>query len=136
MTDRARWQEMFDGLMCRVGGRFARVEPRRRARALVLGLMSDLPSKNCWSLAEYAGDDHPAGMQHLLRQAVWDADALRDDVRALAVEQLGTDEALLVTAGRIENAHHRRRHPARRGPHRGASGDPTTAGRDHLSGTV
>lgn len=125
-VDPARWQEMFDGLMCRVAGRFARVEPRRRARAFVLGLLSDLPRKNCWSLAEYAGDDSPAGMQHLLRKAVWDADAVRDDVRTIAMEHLGADEALLVvdetgdlkkgghtvgvqrqytgTAGRIENA--------------------------------
>src|SRR5437588_10852220 len=126
MTDRARWQEMFDGLMCRVGGRFARVEPRRRARALVLGLMSDLPSKNCWSLAEYAGDDHPAGMQHLLRQGVWDADAPRDDLRALAVERHGTEEALLGTAGRIGTRHHRRRPPARRGTPAAGTGRTTT----------
>src|SRR4029077_16606244 len=36
-------------------GRFARVEPRRRVRALVLGCLSDLPRKNCWSIAGWAG---------------------------------------------------------------------------------
>lgn len=55
--------------MGRIAGRFARVEPRRRARALVLGLLSDLPRKNCWTLAEYAGDTTPDGMQHLLTEA-------------------------------------------------------------------
>jgi site-specific recombinase XerD len=39
----ARWQETFDNLMGRVAGRFARVEPRRRMRKLVLGLLSDPP---------------------------------------------------------------------------------------------
>jgi hypothetical protein len=34
--------------MGRITGRFARVEPRRRARRLVLGLLSDLPRKNGW----------------------------------------------------------------------------------------
>ncbi|AEM82448.1 hypothetical protein Strvi_2740 [Streptomyces violaceusniger Tu 4113] len=45
--------------MGRIAGRFARVEPRRRAREFVLGLLSDLPRKNCWTLAEYAGDPSP-----------------------------------------------------------------------------
>jgi hypothetical protein len=48
-------------LLGRVAGRFGRVEPRRRARALVLGLLSDLPRKNCWTLAEHAGDATPDG---------------------------------------------------------------------------
>lgn len=117
---------MFDQLMGRVAGRFARVESRRRCTALVLGLLSDLPRKNCWTLAEYAGDATPDGMQHLLHRAKWDADTVRDDVRAYVVENLSDDEAVLVvdetgdlkkatatvgvqrqytgTAGQIENA--------------------------------
>jgi SRSO17 transposase len=65
-------------------------------------------------------------MRHLLRKAVWDADAVRDDIRAVAVKRLGTADAIPVvdetgdvkkgvhtvgvqrqytgTAGRIENA--------------------------------
>ena len=35
-------------------------------------------------------------MQHLLARAVWDADAVRDDVRAYVVEHLGDPEAVLV----------------------------------------
>ncbi|MGQ0840009.1 IS701 family transposase [Actinokineospora sp.] len=112
--------------MARVAGRFGRVEPRRWARSFVLGLLSDLPRKNCWTIAEHAGDATPDGMQHLLSRAVWDADEVRDDVRDVAVERLGDVEAMLVvdetgdvkkgectvgvqrqytgTAGRIENA--------------------------------
>jgi SRSO17 transposase len=48
----------------------------------VLGLLADLPRKNCWTIAEHAGDPNPDGMQHLLGRAVWDEDAVRDDVRA------------------------------------------------------
>ncbi|WP_128382095.1 hypothetical protein [Streptomyces cavernae] len=47
--------------MTRIAGRFARVEPRRRVRDLVLGLLSDLPRKNCWSIAEWAGQASPHG---------------------------------------------------------------------------
>ena len=125
-VDPARWQELLDELLGRVAGRFARVELRRRARAFVLGLLADLPRKNCWTIAEHIGDPSPDGMQHLLARAVWDEDAVRDEVRAYVVEHLGADEAVLVvdetgdlkkgtttvgvqrqytgTAGRIENA--------------------------------
>jgi SRSO17 transposase len=82
--------------MGRIAGRFARVEPRRRARAFVLGLVSELRRKNCWTIAEQAGDATPDGMQHLLAGARWDADAVRDDVRGYVVEHLGSPDAVLV----------------------------------------
>ncbi|MFD3377595.1 MULTISPECIES: IS701 family transposase [unclassified Streptomyces] len=112
--------------MGRIAGRFARVEPWRRTGRLVLGLRSDLPRKNCWSIAEWAGETSPHGMQQLLSRAVWDADAVRDDVCEYVVEHLHDEAAVLVvdetgdvkkgtrtfavqrqytgTAGRIENA--------------------------------
>jgi hypothetical protein len=95
-VDPARWQELFDAVMGRVARRFPRVEPRRHARALVLGLLADLPRKNCWTIAEHAGQATPDGLQHLLSGAVWDHDAVRDDVRALLVEHLGEEGAVLV----------------------------------------
>jgi SRSO17 transposase len=82
--------------MGRVARRFPRVEPRRHARALVLGLLADLPRKNCWTIAEHAGQATPDGLQHLLSGAVWDHDAVRDDVRALLVEHLADPGAVLV----------------------------------------
>jgi SRSO17 transposase len=82
--------------MGRIAGRFARVESRRHARDLVLGLLSDLPVKNCWTLSEHAGDGSPDGMQHLLCRAVWDHDGVRDDLRNYVVEHLGDVEAVLV----------------------------------------
>jgi hypothetical protein len=66
----SRWQELFDEMMGRVAGRFGRVELRRRARAFVRGLLADLPRKNCWTIAEHAGDPNPDRMQHLLARAV------------------------------------------------------------------
>jgi SRSO17 transposase len=112
--------------MLRIGGRFRRVEPRRRARVFILGLLAGLPRKNCWTLAEQAGEASPAGLQHLLSRACWDADGVRDDIRDYVVERLGDPAAVLVvdetgdvkkgtatagvarqytgTAGRVENA--------------------------------
>jgi hypothetical protein len=80
--DPACWQEVWEELWGQVAGRFGRADLRWRARAFVGGLLADLPRKNCWTIAEHAGDPTPDGMQHLLARAVWDHDAVRDDVRA------------------------------------------------------
>jgi len=82
--------------MGQVAGRFWRVEPRRRARAFVLGLLSGLPRANCWTIAEQAEDATPGGMQHLLSRARWDADGVRDDLREYVTGQLGDPDAVLV----------------------------------------
>jgi DDE superfamily endonuclease len=94
-VDPLRWRAALDELLGRIAGRFGRVEPRRHARALVLGLLADLPRKNCWTIAEHAGTTSPDGLQHLLARAVWDADALRDDVRDYVTSHLGDPEAVL-----------------------------------------
>jgi SRSO17 transposase len=125
-VDDDRWRAQFDELMGWIAGRFARVETRRRASVFVLGLMSKLPRKNCWSIAEHAGDASPAGLQHLVSRASWDHHGVRDDLRDYVVAGLGAEGAVLVvdetgdlkkgagtvgvqrqytgTAGRIENA--------------------------------
>jgi SRSO17 transposase len=62
----------------------------------VLGLLVPLPRKNCWTIAEQAGDTTPDGMQHLLARARWDADGVRDEVRSFVVEHLDEPQAVLV----------------------------------------
>jgi SRSO17 transposase len=63
---------------------------------LVLGLLADLPRKNCWTIAAWAGEATPHGMQHLLCRATWYADAVRADARSNVVEHLHGDAAVLV----------------------------------------
>ena len=72
-----------------LAGCFARVEPRRQARKYVTGLIGDLPRKNCWVLAEQAGDQTPGRMQRLLERAAWDAADAMAAVREFAVTHLG-----------------------------------------------
>ena len=120
------WRAETDRLLDRMAGRFARVETRRRARGFLLGLLADLPRKNCWTIAEHAGDRDPHGMQHLLARASWDTDGAHDDLRDYVITYLGDADSVLVvdetgdlkkgvctvgvqrqytgTAGRIENA--------------------------------
>jgi SRSO17 transposase len=120
-----RWGDGLDALHARLGRRFVRSEPRQRALAYLRGLLSPIERKNGWQLAEQAGEPTPDGMQHLLARADWDADDVRDDLRAYVVEHLGDVDAVLVvdetgflkkgtksagvqrqysgTAGRVEN---------------------------------
>lgn len=66
--DPARWRQGFEAAMGRIAGRFARYEPRLRAGRLVLGLLSDLPRKNCWVRHEAPCDR--VGVEDLYRRAV------------------------------------------------------------------
>jgi SRSO17 transposase len=119
------WARGLDDVMARLAPRFGRVEPRRRALAYLRGLLAPVGRKNGWQLAEAAGDRTPDGMQDFLGRMRWDADAVRDDLRAYVVEHLGDPGAVLVldetgfvkkgtrsvgvqrqysgTAGRVEN---------------------------------
>ncbi len=90
------WSGTLDALHARVAARFGRAEPRRRVRADVAGLLSPVERKNGWQLAEQAGEATPTGMQRLLAGAKWDADAVRDDLRAYVVERLGDPAAVRI----------------------------------------
>ena len=76
---------------------FARKKPLAQARKYLTGLISDLPRKNSWTLAEHAGDATPDRMQRLLNHAVWDHDAAQGVVRGFVAEQLW-DQPLVVAA--------------------------------------
>ena len=120
------WDQDLDMLYQRIAPRFRRAEPRRRARTYLQALLSPCERKNGWQLAELVGETTPDGVQRLLNAADWDADLVRDDLRAYVVEHLADPEAVLVidetgflkkgdksvgvkrqysgTAGRIENS--------------------------------
>lgn len=95
-VDPERWIVTLNDLLGRIAGRFGRIEPRRAAGAYVRGLLADIDRKNCWNLAEHAGQAGPQAMQRLLRTARWDADAVRDDIRASVIERLGPGGVLIV----------------------------------------
>ena len=86
------WSGEFGDFVARFAGRFGRVESRRRMVSYLRGLLGESERKNGWTLAEAAGDSGPQGMQRLLNHYLWDADAVRDDVRDAVVELLGDPE--------------------------------------------
>ena len=125
MQEMAGWTEELEHLHARLAPHFARTEPRQRVRAYVEGILGGAERRNGWHLAEAAGEATPYGMQRLVASAAWDADRVRDDLRAYVVQSLGDPDAVLVldetgflkkgtksagvarqysgTAGRIEN---------------------------------
>jgi SRSO17 transposase len=96
MVEAGRVAEKLDLLVGRLGPLFARPEPLRQAGKYVRGLMSDLPRKNCWTLAEYAGDTTPDRMQRLLERACWDTMAAMGTVRDFVAEHLDDGGGLAV----------------------------------------
>ena len=119
------WERELAALKARIGPVFGRAEVRATAGAFLDGLLSGVGRKTGWLRAEQAGLERPYRMQSLLGRSRWDADALRDCVRADVIEALGDRDGVLVvdetgfikkgehsvgvarqysgTAGRIEN---------------------------------
>ena len=85
----AAWSESFNELFAQVAGAFGNAAVRRHGRAYLLGLLSQAERKNGWTLAEFAGDVSPDGLQRLLNFSPWDEDACRDAGRRYAVARLG-----------------------------------------------
>jgi len=92
----ARWADEVVAIGERIGHRFVRSEPRRRAAAYIRGLLGDAERKNGWQLAEHLGEATPDGIQHLLARADWDADAVRDDLTRYVSGALGDPDGVLV----------------------------------------
>ncbi len=90
------WGQALDRLHQHIGRHVRRPEPRQRLLRYLHALLSPCERKNGWQLAELAGDPTPDGMQRLLNAAQWDADAVRDDLRAYVVEHLGDPDAVLI----------------------------------------
>lgn len=119
------WEGELAALKSRLSGAFGRAELRRSAGAFIDGALSGVARKTGWQLAEQAGLAGPYRLQSLLGRSVWEADGLRDLVRAEVLTALGDAGGVLVvdetgflkkgthsagvarqysgTAGRVEN---------------------------------
>lgn len=81
-------QMALEELMGQVGTCFARIEPRLQAGTCVRALLSDLPERNGWTIAEWAGDPTPDRTQRLLARARWDTLGAMGAVRRFLVSRL------------------------------------------------
>jgi SRSO17 transposase len=67
---------------------FARTQTWLQAGKYLNALVSDLPSRNGWTVAEQAGDRSPARAQRLLNRASWDEATAMSQVRRYAAAGL------------------------------------------------
>jgi SRSO17 transposase len=85
-----------EGAAARLRRHFRRRQAAAHAVDYLRGLVADVERKNGWQLAEQVGYAHPRGIQRVLDRYAWDADAVRDDVRAYVIAELGDPRGVLV----------------------------------------
>src|SRR3989442_12823003 len=83
-----RWPLRLFDLHARLAPRFARSEPRHHALLYLQAVISDIPRKNGWQIAEHAKQARPYGMQRLLSRAAWDQEGVREDLLSFPVQAL------------------------------------------------
>ena len=82
------WPLALIHLHQRLAPYFARSEPRQHALLYLQAIISEIPRKNSWQIAEHAKQARPYGMQRLLSRAVWDEEGVRNELRAFVGECL------------------------------------------------
>lgn len=90
----SHWPARLRELHARLRPRFARPEAFVHALLYLQAILSDIPRKNGWQIAEQARQEKPYGMQRLLSSAVWDEDGVRDDVQTLVCQTLCPPQVL------------------------------------------
>lgn len=84
-ADIAGWASDLKEWTDSLGFLFNRPDPRVTLGEFIKGLLSNVPRKNAWGLADHVGHASPDRFQHLMTDANWDSDLLRSRV----VEALG-----------------------------------------------
>ncbi len=90
------WASSLRDAKARMRPLFTRERVAASAGQFLDGLLGPERRKTGWMRAEAAGDPGPWRHQAILGRGRWDADALRDIVRAYAVETLAEPDAVLV----------------------------------------
>jgi SRSO17 transposase len=88
-----RWSAYLEEVHSRIAEHFSRPEVRQRAYRYLGGLLEVVGRKNSWQMAEAIGETRPRGVQHLLNDARWDPNAVREDLREYVVEHLGDERS-------------------------------------------
>ncbi|MER7578050.1 transposase [Streptomyces sp. NPDC126514] len=90
------WGETLGRVLGAVAGCFVRREARSTAAELVAGLLLEVDTRNCWTLAQALGHRGPHRLQHLLSRARFDHDGAREQVARLVAGELSGRDVVLV----------------------------------------
>src|ERR1019366_4229317 len=88
LQEKGTWPLALFCVHQRLASYFARPEPFHHALLYLPAVMSEIPRKNSWQIAEHGKQARPYGMQRLLSRAVWDDEGVRNEIRALLVQTL------------------------------------------------
>lgn len=90
------WESQFGELLRRLDAVFPGVVAHGHAEDYLRGLLSPLPRKNGWTIAEHVGDEEPKKLQRFLNVARWDVGKLLEFQRDYAMENFSDPAAILV----------------------------------------
>lgn len=93
---RAVWGRVFGAAMDVIAGCFARPETRTTAAEMISGLLAEVDTRNCWTLAQALGHRGPHRLQHLLSRAKFDHEKARAEIARLVVRELAGQDVVLV----------------------------------------
>jgi SRSO17 transposase len=88
------WGADFFAFCARFDNVFGRKESRTQAQKYLRGLLSPIPHKNGWQLAEAMGDKVPDPTQRLLYRTLWSADSARDILQKYTMEVFGDEDGI------------------------------------------
>jgi len=88
------WGADFFSFCARFNDVFGRKESRAQARKYLRGLLSPVPRKNSWQLAEAMGDAVPDPTQRLLYRTLWSADSARNILQKYVIEVFADEDGI------------------------------------------
>jgi SRSO17 transposase len=88
------WGADFFAFCARFDDVLGRKESRTQARKYLRGLLSPVPRKNGWQLAEAMGDQVPDPTQRLLYRTLWSADSARNILQKYIVEVFADEDGI------------------------------------------
>ncbi|MED7828305.1 IS701 family transposase [Streptomyces chiangmaiensis] len=92
----AVWGRVFGAALEVIADCFARPETRATAAEMISGLLAEVDTRNCWTLAQALGHPGPHRLQHLLSRAKFDHDRAREEIARLVVRELAGQDVVLV----------------------------------------
>ncbi|MFE7750934.1 transposase, partial [Streptomyces sp. NPDC057428] len=90
------WTTVLGAVTARFADCFERRGPRELVREVCEGMLMELDTRNCWTLAEALGHSGPHRLQHLLSRAVFDHDTAADRIAIWTASELADPDAVLI----------------------------------------
>jgi SRSO17 transposase len=83
------WAQSFEDYVEQFSPLFQRSETRQSVQHYLRGLLAEVKRKNTWQMAEVLELHDPHPLQRVLNEALWEAGAVRHQLRQVVIQQLG-----------------------------------------------